>query len=463
MDTMRPTYDALLVALLLIARVRIDTLAEAAVLPLRFQDITNHPVLGKLLAPSVWQAFGDRYVDGLTLVLIALAFGALALYLLVDGLRARLGTQRAWWIKVALLGVIIGATVVAPTVKLILLRQASGPASYSHDGGVIQTEATIDFLLAGQNPYVEDYTQTPMAEWGFDEYRTALYHYPYLPWTFVFSAPFQAGSRGLWGWYDQRLVYLVLFIAMLCLVPGLARREGEAGSPALALIALLGLNPIMANDVIFGQNDVFVLFWIVLALWLLARPRRRVWLSAFVFGLACASKPTAWFLAPFYALLLLDAAPAGRPQSLAGMARALVRGGWPALLSFGLLLLPYLLWDANALIDDVWRWSNGTAAPAYQIWGWGASNFVLALQLVSSRFAYWPFWVPQLLVSLPLLVWLLRWQVRDNTLAGAAWRYGFFLFVFLFVSRFMNENYLGYVLALWALGYFVAESKNSLV
>ena len=48
-------------------------------------------------------------------------------------------------------------------------------------------------------------------------------------------------------------------------------------------------------------------------------------------------------------------------------------------------------------------------------------------------------------------------------LAGAAWRYGLLLFVFLFVSRFMNENYLGYVLALWALGYFVAESKNSLV
>ncbi len=182
-----------------------------------------------------------------------------------------------------------------------------------------------------------------------------------------------------------------------------------------------------------------------------------------MFGLACASKPTAWFLAPFFALLLLDAAPAGRPQSLAGIFKVLVRSGWPALLSFGLLLLPYLLWDANALVDDVWRWSNGTAAPAYQIWGWGASNFVLALQLVSSRFGYWPFWVPQLLVSLPLLVWLLRWQARDNTLAGAAWRYGFFLFVFLFVSRFMNENYLGFVLALWAMGYFVAESKNSLV
>ncbi len=463
MAAMRPTYDALLVALLLIARVRIDTLAEAAVLPLRFQDVANHPVLGRLLAPPVWQTFGDRYVDGLSLILIATAFAALALYLLADGLRARLGSRRAWWVKVILLAVIIGATVVAPTIKLILLRQTSGPASYSHDGGVIQTEATIDFLRAGKNPYIEDYTQTPMAAWGFDEYRTALYHYPYLPWTFVFSAPLQAASRTLLGWYDQRLVYLLVYLVMLCLVPGLARRTGEAGSPALALMALLGLNPIMASDVIFGQNDVFVLFWIVLSLWLLARPRPRVWLSAFVFGLACASKPTAWFFAPFYAWLLLSAAPVGPTRTLPGTLMTLVRSGWPALVSFLLLMTPYVLWDANALVDDVWRWANGTAAQAYQIWGWGASNVVLALQWVSSRFAYWPFWVPQLLISLPLLVWLMRWQARDNTLAGAAWRYGFFLFVFLFVSRFMNENYLGYVLALWALGYFVAEKETFLV
>ena len=66
----------------------------------------------------------------------------------------------------ALLWGILLATVFAPSAKLVLLRQGSGPASYSHDGGVIQTEAAIDFLLQGRNPYVEDYLNTPMAEWG---------------------------------------------------------------------------------------------------------------------------------------------------------------------------------------------------------------------------------------------------------------------------------------------------------
>ena len=64
-------------------------------------------------------------------------------------------------------------------------------------------------------------------------------------------------------------------------------------------------NPILASDVIFGQNDSFILFWIVLGLWLLRRAeqsdqQRWTLLGSFAFGLACASKPTAWFLAPFW-------------------------------------------------------------------------------------------------------------------------------------------------------------------
>ena len=61
-----------------------------------------------------------------------------------------------------------------------------------------------------------------------------------------------------------------------------------------------------------------------------------------------------------------------------------------------------------------------TAPPhtAYQIWGWGASNLVLALGWVRSRFDYWPFWLPQLVIGLPLLLALLGRQARENTAAA---------------------------------------------
>ena len=300
------------------------------------------------------------------------------------------------------------------------MRQGSGPASYSHDGGVIQTEATIDFLLQGRNPYVENYLSTPMAEWGINEFRTALYHYPYLPWTFLFSAPFWLLSKAAIGWYDQRFVYLLLFALTLLLLPGLTRgRQAK-----LLLVMLIGLNPIMSSDVIYGQNDSFVLAWIVLSLWLWFRwqgagGRGWLWASAAAFGLACASKPTAWFLAPFYLLLVAGGDPADLwRKPLAWAARAW-RAAWPALAVTVLIIAPYFIWNPGAMIDDVWRWSNGTSDTAYQIWGWGASNLVLALGWVRSRFDYWPFWLPQLVIGLPLLLALLGRQTRENT-AGRA-------------------------------------------
>ena len=111
------------------------------------------------------------------------------------------------------------------------------------------------------------------------------------------------------------------------------------------------------------------------------------------------------------------------------------------------------------MIDDVWRWSNGTSATAYQIWGWGASNLILALGWVGSRFDPWPFWLPQLVLGLPLTLALLGRQARENTAARAFWSYGLFLLVFFFVSRFLNENYLGYLLACLVIG-ALAEGES---
>jgi hypothetical protein len=373
--------------------------------------------------------------------------------------------------KTILVWLIIACTVLLPTLKLALLRHENLPHSYSHDGGVLQTEAAIDFFLSGRNPYVEDYRDTPMADWGLPEFRTALDHYPYLPWTFVFSAPARLLSDALLGWYDQRFVYLLVFVAALIL----ATRLAPARQPRwrLALLMLLGLNPIMGLDLIFGQNDLFVWAWIVLALALLPRAlspltvnhspftihNSQFWLSSLAFGLACASKPTAWFLAPFFALLLAH----DQIHSWRDILRAIptmLRRGWPALAAFALLVGPYLVWNANAMIDDVWRWAAGSTETHYQIWGWGASNFLLAFGGLASRFDAWPFWILEVAAALPLLLWLGWRQARHNTIAAACWHYALLLFGFLYVSRFLNENYLGYILAFLALGYFAVQDQR---
>jgi len=164
-------------------------------------------------------------------------------------------------------------------------------------------------------------------------------------------------------------------------------------------------------------------------------------------------------MAPFFALLLVWD-QIGSWRDIPRAIPTLLRRGWPALAAFALLVGPYLLWNADALIDDVWRWSAGSEAIHYQIWGWGASNFVLAFGGLASRFDQWPFWVLEVAVTLPLLLWLGRRQARHNTLAAACWHYALLLFGFLYVSRFLNENYLGYILAFLAMGYLVYPSTS---
>jgi hypothetical protein len=326
---------------------------------------------------------------------------------------------------------------------------------------VIQTEITIDYFLNGLNPYVEDYVNTPMAEWGFDEYRTALYHYPYLPWTFVFSAPFYLLSHMVIGWFDQRMIYLPLFALTLILAQRLVQQPREK----LITLALIGLNPILAVSMIFGENDPFVLFWIVLGLWLVQPAQaevdpRRLLLASAALGLACASKSTAWFLIPFWLLYLLRNRWGEKLWPPAQVMTPLIQRAWTLPVVFSLVTMPWFIWNPAAMYDDVWRWSAGQGPTGYQIWGWGASNLVLGLGWVKDRFAYWPFIIPELLIAMPLLWFLLRRQARYNTASTMLYGYVVLLLAFFYVSRFLQPNYLGYLGAFLTLALFIAETRG---
>jgi hypothetical protein len=444
------SFDVLLLVILVIARVRIDTLADRLVAPRRVELIQRIPVLGALLPQSSLELLHHWMTDPLSLLLISITFGLLILYILFD-LWPRIGDERRYHAKLAIVISIVFTTVVALSAFSVLLRHVTGPASFSHDGGVIQTEETIKYLLSGKNPYVEDYVDTPMAEWGI-EYRTALYHYPYLPWTFLFSAPFYLLSQAAMGWYDQRFVYLLLFIATLFLAPRMVKDRNQR----LCLVMVLGLNPIMGSDVIFGQNDMFVLAWVVFSVYLLLKGQ--LFWSLVMLALACASKPTAWFLVPFYLLYLIRPGGISTSAELKQRSLSLLREMVPFLLVIALLVLPFALWNFNALFDDVWRWSSGTAEVPYQITGWGLANFVLALGLVQSRLDYFPFWVLELLVCLPLFLFLLWRQSKRNSISSMLYHYAFLTLVFFYLSRFMNENYLGYILAILGLAFFIDGS-----
>jgi len=458
----KKSLDVLLLFILVIARVQIDTLADN-VLPDRLAD-AHRLVEGWW---PIWslERLAHPQTDPATMMLYVTALGLLVIYVLVDLFAS---DERRFWneksayrIKLFLIYGIIALLVFGKAILLINLRHQSVPWSYSHDGGVIQTEVTVTYFLNGLNPYVEDYVDTAMAEWGINEYRTALYHYPYLPWTFVFSAPFYLLSQAWLGFFDQRFVYLILFALTLALLQFLVQKRLHK----LMVVMLIGLNPIMAEDVIFGLNDSFVFFWIVLALWLVAAKGKsgtanRILLASASLGLACASKPTAWFLLPFWFLYLLRDEWGDKliPSFSAwrGLLVMLLRRVWPLLAVMFVLIVPWFIWSPDAMYDDVWRWSSGQGETGYQIWGWGASNYILSFGLVKDRFEYWPFVILQAVIALPLLWYLLRRQLRGNTIGVMLYSYVVFLFVFFYLSRFMQPNYLGFLASGMTLAYYLS-------
>lgn len=453
---MRKSFDVLLLFALLLARISLNQFAEGGLYE-HFHNVVTSPALGKLLPAGAADAFGPWYGDPLFLLLVAISLLAFLAYILIDLFREHIDAKKLFQWKYLLLWIIILTLVILPTLKMTILRHENLPQSYSHDGGVIQTEIAVDYFLDGKNPYIEDYHNTPMAEWGFEQFRTALDHYPYLPATFVLSAPVKLASDGLLGWYDQRFTYLILFVITLLLAYALTKQRPK---DALGLTMLLGLNPIMGLDVIFGQNDSFVLAWLVLSVWFLYR-KNWLWSSIF-FGIAAASKPTAWFLAPFWALALLDRPTIAFSQLFSKQTlTTVIKRILPALGVFLLFLLPYFVWSPHDFADDVWRWAAGTAQVHYQIWGLGFSNFVLASGRLASRFAYWPFWLTETLVALPLLILLFWKQLRDNSRASWFWHGAILLLGYAYFSRFLNENYLGFLLGILALGYYLEPEKDS--
>lgn len=89
----RPGWDALLLAALLLARLRINTLAEASLFE-HFQNVTSHSLLGRILSDQAEAAFGPWFGDPIALLLAALSLAALLVYLVIDLAAAGRGGSR---------------------------------------------------------------------------------------------------------------------------------------------------------------------------------------------------------------------------------------------------------------------------------------------------------------------------------------------------------------------------------
>ncbi len=275
-------------------------------------------------------------------------------------------TPRLWQRMVLLLAVILtipGTLFVARTVSLTFL-----PVQFTNDGTSLDTNAAI-LLLQGRNPYTDSsmpdlmrrFDTAVQANWttplrqgqfaGRLDYPStadvqsvlntslkasdvpefeARVSYPAL--SFLTLLPF-----AITGNYNVFPFYLFCYIALVFLAWLFVRPELR---PWLLLLSLA--NVPMLGSVMGGNLDILCALLVVLAWWL----RDHRWGSVLFFGLALATKQTAWFLAPFFLIMVwrhYDLKEALRRSAIAAALALLIN-------------LPFILWNPSA-------WFAGVMAP----------------------------------------------------------------------------------------------------
>ncbi len=392
----------------------------------------------------------------LLLIVSFVLFCFLFAYLAVDLSSKLVEKDYNHFLKIGIIFAILTTLVLNLFFSTIYVRYKTGSVDYVHDNP-IQIEEAVKFLLQGKNPYRENYFSTPLKDWhydiGIEDYNInpALYHVIALPAHLVLSIPFYVASYSLIGWYDQRFMYLLAWLILLVLVY-LIPRDLQI---KLVGVILLAFNPIATIFFINGRNDVLVLAMLT-AVFFLANKGRWIW-SAIIMGVAVATKHTSWFVLPFLFLYhYYSLTSSSAIEKLKQTSKIVFITGMVA----AIFILPFLFWDSSAFIDDVYYYPAGNLVTSYPIYGYGFSPFIYYSGIVDSRLDYFPFWIPQILISLPLLWFLVRRQKKYNTLANTLLHYAVFLLVFLYFSRFFMDNYIVYLTQVLLLAYLFALNNK---
>jgi hypothetical protein len=362
----------------------------------------------------------------------ALAVSAVGLYLLVDLL---VPVERAWFInatKAFLIIWVIGVVAIMPTLFNVISRDHGQPDANLHDGA-FQTEVALRFLIAGKNPYAMTYFGTGLEQYEISDVpeNPALYNFVYFPAILLIALPFYLFTSITLAWFDQRLVFLFFFLMTLVAVPQLT---DEPLKKRLLLI-LVGLNIYTVEFLQTGRNDILIFSLLILAVAFLKMEKLNI--AGVFLALACWAKPSAWFFVPFLSIYL------ARGLSWRANAYVWLRKMNLFFVTSVLLILPFLVWDADAFWRSTVAYTFGFSdTPLFPAQGYGFSTILLVLGIVPSRLAPFPFIIFQVMACVPALGLTLRAQSRENTINRVLLNGALLFLAFMFFSRFFHDNYL---------------------
>ena len=385
-------------------------------------------VLGALQVVLLWVLRG-RY--GIWLAVASTAT-LLALLLL---LRA---STRRWRLKlwgVSLLGLL---TAMGPTLIGILQRPRIG-LTMEHDG-LLQVESAVDRLLKGQPIYGVDWSNTPMAAFGWDLTpgpNPALHHLAYYPLTVLAGIPFRLLTDVLGLPFDYRLVLMAFGVIGLLAIITLPISQQRR----FLLITAIFVSPMITLYLWSGRTDIQFLAIVLLTLTLLARGHPTF--AAGALGIAVALKPFAWMAVPFLLLVLLIRWRAQHSR------REVVTSLVALAVTPIATIVPFLVANPRAFWTDIVLYTSGGIPDAYPIAGYGFGDLLYTLHVIARRTDAFPFLIFQLAAALPVLWLTARAFLRRPTIGRWMAGYAGVLLAFTFFARFFNDNYAAVVITLF--------------
>jgi len=396
---------------------------------------------------------------------ISVVITAVVLYLLVVILREanKIKDGTAYALKTALICVIVLVIVALPTVAAIFSRTLFGlGGALETSDGAVEAEGSVKALLAGQQPYGIEYPElvnhnkTLWRLQGYSSVPTAN-HCPYPPLALASSIPVYYGANALFGFFDLRMTNLLFLIGVivLCLAQDTSRRN------RLILLAVMLLNPFSLEAFVRGYKDCQVIFWLLL--FLLALERKRNALAGLFLALALLTKQYVVMFVPFYFIYVSRIPVSGISVKNFFLSFAdFVKYGYLFLLALLAGLVPFLIWDAHALYDNLFRIL--THYPIKGSGSCGAGSLILYFGLVDNPSSGFPFWIPRLVIGLPAFIILAVRQARASSISALLESSLILIFVFFaFCSQAFHLNYLGFVIQLGVLSIALRTDRARLL
>jgi len=356
------------------------------------------------------------------------------------------------WPKIGTVAVLFSLTLFLCFLGVKIFQRYSGTdiTSGVHDG-IIQAEVALSFLSKGVNPYGTDYFGTELEEYKYSDLpvNPALYHFAYLPGILVLGAPGYFGSHYFFDFYDQRLIHALL---LTLLVGWLVFRYRDK-SKLIILVPLLFFNFWFMTYFVFGLNDILIIALVILAMEFIMI--RKYWLSAIIFGLALATKQTAWFAAPFLVQFFWHWARQVNNLNYKKVQRSISIWLGTVIITVVIVVLPFWANNPAAFWADTVGYQLGQTSNTYPIYGIGLGEIIYQIGLVPERTSYFPFWAGQFaIVGLFIwYVWKYQWHHRIEPWQFL-WLWTLFLGGIWFFNRYFTITHLASLMVMASMAYF---------